>query len=617
MCSILTAALTLTLTISGVDSGESKTRLHGSEPEPLACFRGDLQHTGVYQTTGPHQQATILWRMRTDGLIRSSPLLVGTVLYVGSGDGFMRSVDAGSGEERWRFKTGGAVASSPAFARGVVYFTSRDRCLYAVAADNGTLRWRFPMADDLPYRFGFDYYLSSPIVVGDRVYAGGGDGCLYAVSAASGRQIWKFQTRGRIQSSPAYAEGMILVGSMDGHLYALDAQRGGEIWKFATAGVKFNAEKRGYDPTSVISSAAIADSTVFFGGRDGYLYAVDLKTGKRRWRYSHKGSWVISSPALVGQLVIVGSGDGQFIQAVDRTTGVQKWRVKTTADVFSSGTVAQDAVYFGDQDGWIHALAWATGKLLWRYRLDGPVDSTIAVADGRMYVGCNDGCLYALEHQVPAIQARGPAKKAVFWDPERKWKFLTADTLVKDYLADQGYEILGPASLRPFLAERAKDQAPSVIVFATDHLPDDFAQETQIDTLRNYLLQGGKVVWLGAPPLIWEYDRVTGQPKAFARKNTEHLLGVPHPYTRADFYGFKITPEGYRWGLRNQTQSSWGVDPHDVDLVLAIDESGKATSWVRTFNKGITGAGFVQLWGFPSSLPNLKEIQTAAEYGLR
>jgi hypothetical protein len=156
-----------------------------------------------------------------------------------------------------------------------------------------------------------------------------------------------------------------------------------------------------------------------------------------------------------------------------------------------------------------------------------------------------------------------------------------------------------------------------VIVFATDHLPDDFAEEAQIDALRNYLLQGGKTVWLGAPPLIWEYDRATGKPKAFARKNTERLLGVPCPYTRGDVYGFKITPEGYRWGLRSQTQSSWGVDPHDVDLVLATDESGKATSWVRTFNKAITGAGFVQLWGFPSSFPNLKEIQTVAEYGLR
>jgi PQQ-like domain len=382
-------------------------------------------------------------------------------------------------------------------------------------------------------------------------------------------------------------------------------------------GRALNGDKRGYDPTSVISSPAIADSTVFFGGRDGYLYAADLKTGTRRWRFNHKISWVISSPAIVGQLVLVGSGDGQFIQAVDRTSGAEKRRVKTTGDVFSSGTVAKDAVYFGDQEGWIHALDWASGKLLWRYRLDGAVDSTIAVADGRMFVGCNDGCLYALEHQVPDIQVRGPAKKAVFWDPECKWKFLTADKLVKDYLADQGYEILKPGSLCSFLAERAKDRAPSVVVFATDHLPDDFTQETQVDTLRNYLLQGGKVVWLGAPPLIWEYDRKTGKPQAFARKKTEGLLGVPHPYTRSDVYGFKITPEGYRWGLRNETQSSWGVDPHDVDLVLATDEAGKATAWVRTSNREITGAGFVQLWGFPSSSPNLREIQAVAEYGLR
>jgi hypothetical protein len=341
-----------------------------------------------------------------------------------------------------------------------------------------------------------------------------------------------------------------------------------------------------------------------------------MKTGTERWRFSHKRSWVISSPASAGALVLAGSSDGRFFQGVDRSTGAEKWRFATRSNVFSSGTVAGNEAYFGDQTGWIYALDSATGKSLWRYRLDGPVNSTMAVADGRIYVGCDDGCLYALEERVQPVQDRGPAKKAVFWDPQRKWKSFRADKLVKDYLADKGYEVLGPASLRPFLDERTKDKVPSVVVFATDLLPDEFGEDAEMAVLRNYLVEGGKVVWLGAPPLSLDLDRATGQPKGLTPKRTERLLGIHHADVRPDISGTKITIEGYRWGLRGWARSSWGVDPRDVDLVLATDDTGKAAAWVRTFNKKITGAGFVHLWGFPDPFPSLREIQSVAEYGL-
>jgi outer membrane protein assembly factor BamB len=606
----------MALMSSGSGHAEPRARQRASEGKAAACFRGDARHTGVYSTTGPRQEVAICWRLRTDGLMRSSPLLVGSVLYVGSGDGLLRAVDARSGEERWRFKTGGQVASSPAFAEGVVYFTSGDRCLYAVAADSGALRWRFTMGADLPYRWGWDYFRSSPVVAGERVYAGGGDGCIYALTADTGRQVWKFQTGGRVRSSPAYADGTVFVGSMDGCVYALDARGGEQVWKFATEGTKLDGDKLGFDPTSVISSPAIADSMVLFGARDGFLYGLDMKTGTQRWRFSHKRSWVISSPAIAGSLVLAGSSDGRFFQGFDHSTGAEKWRFATRSNVFSSGTVADNEVYFGDQSGLIYALDWATGKLLWRHRLPGPVNSTMAVGDGRIYVGCDDGCLYALEEGVQPVQARGSAKKAVFWDPQRKWKSFRADKLVKDYLADKGYEVLGPASLRAFLVDRTKDKVPSVVVFATDLLPDQFGEDAEMAVLRNYLVEGGKVVWLGAPPLVLDLDRVTGQPKGLTPKRTERLLGIRHADVHADISGTKITADGYRWGLLGWARSSWGVDPRDVDVVLATDDAGRAAAWVRTFNKKITGAGFVHLWGFPDPFPNLREIQSVAEYGL-
>src|SRR5581483_8850150 len=132
-------------------------------------FRGDAHRSGVYDSAGPREQPAIRWRLTTNGPIRSSPLVVGSSVYVGSGDQYLRAVDVVSGKERWRFETGGSISSSPCFAGGVVYVASRDRCLYAVAADSGQLRWRFAMSEDLPFRWGYEYFISSPLVVGNHV----------------------------------------------------------------------------------------------------------------------------------------------------------------------------------------------------------------------------------------------------------------------------------------------------------------------------------------------------------------------------------------------------------------------------------------------------------------
>ena len=72
---------------------------------------------------------------------------------------------------------------------------------------------------------------------------------------------WKFKTEGWVYSSPAIADGVVYFGSKDGNLYAVDIKTGQEKWKFKT---KY----------WVLSSPAIADGVVYFGSNDCNLYAV-------------------------------------------------------------------------------------------------------------------------------------------------------------------------------------------------------------------------------------------------------------------------------------------------------------------------------------------------------
>src|SRR5690606_34125841 len=65
-------------------------------------FRGDLRHSGVYETAAVHRLDGVKWRFATDGAVRSSPAVVGGAVYFGSGDGHVYAVDAATGRERWR-----------------------------------------------------------------------------------------------------------------------------------------------------------------------------------------------------------------------------------------------------------------------------------------------------------------------------------------------------------------------------------------------------------------------------------------------------------------------------------------------------------------------------------
>jgi len=78
-----------------------------------AMFRGNPEHTGVYDNGGIVPTNPELWRFKTGDEVRSSPAVSNGVVYVGSMDSNLYAIDAMTGKEKWRFKTGNHVYSSP------------------------------------------------------------------------------------------------------------------------------------------------------------------------------------------------------------------------------------------------------------------------------------------------------------------------------------------------------------------------------------------------------------------------------------------------------------------------------------------------------------------------
>ena len=350
--------------------------------QDATMFRGNPQHTGVYNAPGAPQFHDVKWKFETKSQIHGSPAVVNGVVYVGSTSSNLLALDFETGKLKWKFKTGTRITSSPAVVDGVVYVGSYDGNFYAVDANTGQQKWKFQTGGE--HRFAakhlhgtqpatetmpdpFDCYLSSPVVDAGTVYFGSGDGNVYALNATDGSLKWKFTTGDVVHASPALNDGTIYIGSWDSYFYAIDAATGKEKWKFKTG-----EDHEIYNQVGIQSSAAVANGMVFFGCRDSNFYALDAKTGEKKWAFNNKGSWVISSPAVKDGRVYFATSDTGLVYALEAETGKEVWKFDGKHWViFSSPTIAGNALYIGSDAGVLHALDLATGKLLWDFQTDG------------------------------------------------------------------------------------------------------------------------------------------------------------------------------------------------------------------------------------------------------
>ncbi|MEC7841449.1 MAG: PQQ-binding-like beta-propeller repeat protein [Candidatus Latescibacterota bacterium] len=193
------------------------------------------------------------------------------------------------------------------------------------------------------------------------VFPGGG-GWIYSLKPETGELIWKFDcnpkdsvwelggrgTRNNILSTPVIYGDRVYVGvgqdpehgEAGGHLYSIDATGKGDVtathavWHLG--GKEFNR---------TMSTAAIDDGLMYITDLSGFLYCLDLETGKKVWTYD------------------------------------------AFAAVWGSCYVADGKVYFGDEDGDVAILkAGRKMELLAEINMGSAIYTTPIGVDGVLYI---------------------------------------------------------------------------------------------------------------------------------------------------------------------------------------------------------------------------------------
>ena len=211
------------------------------------------------------------------------------------------------------------------------------------------------------------------------------DGHLYALDPATGKQLWKSATDNYVHATPAIWNGVAYFGGCDEffHGVRLSRRQGGRS-KLATDGY-------------TAASPAIAAGVAYFG----HVRQRSHRRGHRR----EEGEVALRGSRPPVSVLLVGRARERPRRARrprqerprDRYGHRQaRWSFPTRARVDSSPAIAGDRVVVGSGDGKVYVLDLTTGKKVWEFDAGAAFTASPAIAGGRIVIGDTDGRVYGI-----------------------------------------------------------------------------------------------------------------------------------------------------------------------------------------------------------------------------
>ncbi len=341
------------------------------QSQTIAQFRG-TERNGVYNETNllktwPITGPELRWMNENIGNGYGSAAVTSDRLYINGeidSTGFMFVFDL-KGNLIWKADYGkewvvnyNGSRSTPTVVGDLVYVCSGLGNITCFDANNGTKKWSKDMLKDFHGRFTMFGHAESILVDGDKLFLtpGGADTSVVALNRFTGKLVWKCKGTGEI---PAYNSPIliqlptrkILVTFSAYHLLGIDAGTGELLWSHEQ--VNTPLDKRGPGMGDTHSNSALYENGfIYYVAGDGNC-AVKLKLSddgkqiQQVWRNTELDSYM-GGFIKINNRIYAGSESGKNLKCLDAATGqvVDSLKVGEGAII-----MADNMLYYYNQKG--------------------------------------------------------------------------------------------------------------------------------------------------------------------------------------------------------------------------------------------------------------------------
>jgi len=206
-----------------------------------------------------------------------------------------------------------------------------------------------------------------PTISGNTVYVANSVGKIFAINKNTGTVLWQKDLRHDLIAGPVVAAKYLILSTDDSAIYLVSRADGTLLQRISVA-------------NDVLAKPLVHAGKIYLKTISGQVYCIDLKTGKKDWKYTHGAAEIIlkasSSPVYYNNMILVGFSDGSLVgldpykghlifqQHISFSRGVSE--VERLNDIDTKPLLDNDKLYIASYQGEIGAYQVSESQFLWK-----------------------------------------------------------------------------------------------------------------------------------------------------------------------------------------------------------------------------------------------------------
>lgn len=353
------------------------------EPSEYNSSEGDVYDSFLIE----ENQA--VWKYNSRGPVYSRIVVDGDRLYFTNQKGNLFCLNKETGESLYVFKSGAEYASSPCIYEDRLLFQNGDGILIEVWKESGVEIRRIDLGKNV-IKDKWDYFISPPLVFQGCIYIGAGRDSFFSLDLKSFSIQWQLSGLNKMHSEAQINGDSIYLSDMGGNIVSVNRFTGEVLWNVKSGG-------------SIMGNISIYNDILFIGARDCKIHALDKNSGEELWFRSYGTGWIMSTPVVYEDSLIVTGSDGFIIQSINTQTGEELWTKYFHYNIAGSPLLFKDKIFIvvGDAyntqgEGGLLILNPKDGTPLFRFHTTSSFSSA-AVDEQIAYVGNEKGEVFAVD----------------------------------------------------------------------------------------------------------------------------------------------------------------------------------------------------------------------------